>query len=233
MKTASSGQGMLEYALLIALIAVGVILAMSLTGTSVSDVYCRVASGIGGGNACNKKVTYCQDDFAGDSSAWQNVSGAPTMQNGQLCFQKNSQLLNKCSTKMTQSDYSINLNGVSLKSPGRGYGVYFRSTLTPQGLNGYAFQYDPGAGNVLLIRRWVNGREVNPPIARVPINSTVYNASHDFTIDVKGDVFTVYMDGSQVMTAKDSTYSSGGAGLRFWDNQPTTCMNDFSIDQVR
>lgn len=232
MKNRSGGQGLVEYALLIALITAGIILAMSLAGVSISDVYCNAAQSISGENACNKKVTYCQDDFSGDSTAWQNVSGSPTMKDGQMCFQRSSQLLNKCSTKMSQSDYSVNLNGVTLASPGRGYGVYFRSTMTPQGLNGYAFQYDPGAGNVLLIRKWINGREINPPIARVPINSTVYNTAHDFKIDVKEDEINVSMDGKQVMTVKDSTYSSGGAGLRFWDNQPTTCMNDFSIDQI-
>jgi len=230
-----NGQGLVEYALLLALIVIGIFLGLNLMGVSIADVYCKAASGISGSSeACQEKLlkTYCEDSFAGDSSSWQNVSGAPTMQNGQMCFQKYSQLLNKCSLKMPQSDYSINLNGVTLQKPGRGYGVYFRSTLTAGGLNGYAFQYDPGAGNVLLIRSWVNGREVNPPIARVPITSTIYNAPHDFKVDVKGDTFTVFMDGVQVMTAKDSTYSSGGTGLRFWDNTPTTCMNDFSIGQL-
>jgi hypothetical protein len=229
-----NGQGLVEYALLLALIVIGIILSLNLMGVSLADVYCKAASGISGGTACQAKLltTYCEDSFGGDSSSWQNVSGAPTVQNGQMCFQKSSQLLNKCSLKMPQSDYSINLNGATLQNPGRGYGVYFRSTLTASGLNGYAFQYDPGAGNVLLIRRWVNGREVNPPIARVPINSTIYNAPHDFKIDVKGDTFIVFMDGVQVMTAKDGTYPSGGTGLRFWDNTPTTCMNDFSIGQL-
>ncbi len=229
-----NGQGLVEYALLLALIVIGIILSLNLMGVSLADVYCKAASGISDGEVCQAKLLtkYCEDSFGGDSSNWQNVSGAPTMQNGQMCFQKSSQLLNKCSLKMPQSDYSINLNGVTLQKPGRGYGVYFRSTMTASGLNGYAFQYDPGAGNVLLIRRWVNGREVNPPIARVPINSTIYNTPHDFKIDVKGDTFNVFMDGVQVMTAKDGTYPSGGTGLRFWDNTPTTCMNDFSIGQL-
>jgi hypothetical protein len=225
-----NGQGLVEYALLLALLVIGMILVLSLSGTSLSDLYCRVASGIGGGKACNEQKMYCQDNFDGDTSGWQNVSGAPTMQNGQMCFPNSMQVMNKCSTQMTQSDYVINLNDVTLMQ-GNGYGVYFRSTLTGSGLNGYAFQYDPGAGNALLIRSWINGREVISPIARVPINSTIYNVPHDFKIVTKGDTFTVFMDGVQVMTAKDSTYPTGGVGLRSWDST-SGCFNDFSIGQT-
>jgi Flp pilus assembly pilin Flp len=225
-----NGQGLVEYALLLALLVIGLILVLSLSGTSLSDLYCNVASGIGGGKACNEQKVYCQDSFDGDTSGWQNVSGAPKMQNGQMCFPNSMQVLNKCSTKMTQSDYVINLNGITL-TQGNGYGVYFRSTLTSSGLNGYAFQYDPGAGNALLIRSWINGREVISPIARVPINSTIYNVPHDFKIVTKGDTFTVYMDGVQVMTAQDGTYPTGGVGLRSWDST-SGCFNNFSIGQA-
>jgi hypothetical protein len=131
---------------------------------------------------------------------------------------------------MTESDYVINLNGVTLKQ-GNGYGVYFRSALTSSGINGYVFQYDPGAGNALLIRHWINGREVMTPLARVSINSTIYNVPHDFKIVIKGNVFTVFMDGVQVMTAQDSVYPTGGAGLRSWDST-SGCFNDFSIGQT-
>ena len=225
-----TGQGLVEYVLLLALLVIGLILVLSLSGTSLSDLYCRVASGVGGGKTCNEKQIYCQDNFDGNTSGWQNVSGAPTTQNGQMCFSGGLQALNKCSTQMPQSDYDINLNGVTL-TQGNGYGVYFRSTLTSSGLNGYAFQYDPGAGNKLLIRRWANGAEIISPIAMVPINSTVYNVPHDFKIAVKGSTFTVFMDGVQVMTAQDSTYPTGGTGLRSWDST-TGCLNDFSIGQT-
>jgi Flp pilus assembly pilin Flp len=227
-----NGQGLVEYGLLLVLVAIGIVLTMSLTGVSLSDLYCRVANGISGGTACKGLATYCQDTFDANTSGWQNVSGTSTIQNGQMCFPSYAQILNKCSTKMAKSDYVVNLNGVTLANPGRGYGVYFRSTLTGTGLNGYAFQYDPGAGNALLIRSWINGREVTTPIARVPINSTIYNVPHDFKIVTKGSTFTVFMDGAQVMTAQDSTYPTGGVGLRTWDSFPTTCLNDFSISQT-
>ena len=226
----NNGQGLVEYALLLALIAVGGILIMSLLGVSVSDLYCRAVNGITGGTACKAPSTYCQDNFDGNTSAWQNLSGTPpTSQNGQMCFSGYMQNMNKCSAKMTQSDYVINLNGVTI-TQGNGYGVYFRATLADNKVSGYAFQYDPGAGNVLLIRPWVEGAEVITPIARVPINSTIYNVPHNFKIVVKGNTFTVFMDGVQVMTAKDGAYPTGGVGLRSWDST-FACANDFSIGQ--
>jgi Flp pilus assembly pilin Flp len=224
------GQGLVEYALLLTLLVIGAVLVMSLMGISVSDAYCRAANAISPGKACKELKTYCQDNFDGDTGGWQNVSGAPKVQGGQMCFSGGLQALNKCSVTMPSSDYVINMNGVTL-TQGNGYGVYFRSTLTGNGLNGYAFQYDPGAGNKLLIRRWANGAEIMSPIAMVSIPTTIYNIPHDFKIVVKGSAYTVFMDGVQVMTATDSTYPSGGVGLRSWDST-AACFNDFSITQI-
>jgi hypothetical protein len=58
--------------------------------------------------------------------------------------------------------------------------------------------------------------------------STTYNTPHDFDISVKGDTYTVFMDGKQILSAKDSTYTTGGSGLRSWDST-SACMGDFSI----
>jgi Flp pilus assembly pilin Flp len=228
-----NGQGLVEYGLLLALIAIGIVLIASLTGVSISDLYCRAANAISGGTACKGLATYCQDNFDGNTTGWQNVLYSnPTVQNGQMCLPNAMQALNICSTQMTQSDYVVNLNGVTLSS-GPGYGVFFRSSLnSSKQMNGYALQYDPGLGNYLVIRRWGNGKEVNPPVAKVPINSTVYNVPHDIKIVAKGDTFTVFMDGVQMMTAQDSTYPSGGAGLRTWGSNTSACFNDFNIGQV-
>jgi len=221
-----TGQGVTEYALLLVLIVGGLILIVNLTGTSITDLYCQAANGISGGRACGQEI-YCQDDFTGDGSGWQNLSGLPSFQNGQMCVSGYMQIMNKCSTQKKHSDYTINLNGVTL-TQGNGYGIYFRSILTERGLDGYAFQYDPGAGNILLIRRWINGREVMTPIGKFPITTSIYNTPHDFKIVVKDETFTVFMDGEQVITAEDKTYPTGGVGLRSWDST-TACIDDFSI----
>jgi len=229
-----NGQGLVEYVLLLALLAIGAILVLSLSGVSLSDLYCKVASSVGGGKACDEGKTYCQDNFDGDTSGWQSLSGNTTNRNGQNCFSNYMQNLNRCSMKMPASDYVINMNDVTL-AQGNGYGVYFRATVDSSGLDGYVFQYDPGAtgyGNKqgsFLIRRWINGVEVVTPIAVAPMSgSTTYNTSHDFKIVVKGDTFTVFMDQKQILTAKDNTYPTGGAGLRSWDST-SACLGDFSI----
>ena len=228
-----NGQGLVEYVLLLALLVIGLILVLSLSGTSLSDLYCRVASGIGGGQACNEQKVYCQDTFDKDLSQWQ-ASTNMSLKNGQMCFGNGLQTMNKCSTQVPKSDYDINLNNVNL-SQGNGYGVYFRSTVDANGLDGYVFQYDPGAtgyGNSngsFLIRRWINGVEVMTPIAVAPLSgTTTYNVPHNFKISVKGDTFTVFMDGKQILSAKDSTYTTGGTGLRSWDST-SACMGDFTI----
>jgi len=179
-----NGQGLVEYALLLVLLVVGVILIMSLMGVSISDLYCSAANAIGGGTACNEQEIYCQDNFDGDLSGWQ-ASGNLSLKNGQLCFGNGLRSMNKCSMKLDQSDYVISMNDVNL-SKGNGYGVYFRTTVDNNGLDGYIFQYDPGLksaaypNGAFIIRQWVNGHEIWNPVAIAPLGSDVFNTSHDF-----------------------------------------------------
>jgi hypothetical protein len=230
------GQGLVEYALLIGLLVVGTILVLSLNGTSVSDLYCRAASGIGGGKACNERQKYCEDTFDKDLSNWESSTNM-SLNNGQMCFRNGLQSMNKCSMNLPESDYVINLNDVNL-SNGNGYGAYFRSTVDSNGLDGYIFQYDPGLrsstypNGAFVIRQWVNGREVWNPIAIAPLGSDVFNTPHDFEISVTGDTYTVSMDGKQVLSAQDSAYSTGGTGIRSWDST-SACMGDYSVSEAQ
>jgi hypothetical protein len=74
----------------------------------------------------------------------------------------------------------------------------------------------------------VDGREIWDPIAIAPMGPDVFNTPHDFDINVKGDTYTVSMDGEQILSATDSTYTTGGTGLRSWDST-SACVGDFSI----
>lgn len=227
------GQGLGEYALLLVLVAIGVFLLLQLLGFSVQDVYCKVTEAISGSPTCAPQK-YCGDDFAGGLDAWRTLRGQPVSQDGKLCLQKDSQTFNTCSMEQKQSDYVIRMDDVVLDK-GNGYGVFFRTTDSGRGPSGYIFQYDPGMkyhgyppNGAYLIRRWVNGREIWTPLAIAPIPGDVYAVPHDIEIIVQGDTFTVKIDGQQVLQAADSTYQSGGVGLRTWDNTQV-CSAEYSL----
>jgi hypothetical protein len=227
MKSAKqAGQGMVEYALLLLLGVIGTLLILQLAGISVKDVYCKVASGFKAG-ACVRDTAYCQDDFS-NLNNWKNLTGPWKIIDGKACIQGGGEAYNKCSlSNMKESDYTVELDGAKLDA-GNGYGIFFRSTLGSQGMNGYAFQYDPGL-NGYVIRKWVNGKEINPPLAYKAVPGNDWNGSaHKISVKVQGDTFTCYVDGKPVLTATDNTYPTGGSGLRTWDST-IFCVDNFTI----
>lgn len=230
MKTSRQfGQGMVEYALLLLLVVLVTFLALQLMGISVREVYCRVAGGFTP-NAC--ATTLCKDDFSSASGS-KVRNGAWQVSNGQLCINGGGIVYDKCSmTSLTATDYSASLESAALKS-GDGYGIFFRATDTPAGTNGYAFQYDPGLKG-FVVRKWVSGKEINPPLAykAVPANYDWYSKPHKLTIKVVGNTFTGYVDGQAVLTGKDSTYPSGGTGIRTWDSTKL-CLDQSVIDPIK
>ncbi|GAB4505085.1 MAG: hypothetical protein Fur0043_20800 [Anaerolineales bacterium] len=232
-KHAQRGQGLAEYALLLVLVSIGVFLLLQLMGISVQEVYCKTIEAISGSPTCTPQQ-YCGDDFAAGLDDWHTLHGHPTNKDGNLCLEKGSQVFNNCSMEQKQSDYVIRMDDVVLDK-GNGYGVFFRTTEDEKGASGYIFQYDPGMrshgyppNGAFLIRRWVNGREIWPPLDIAPISGDVYDTPHDIEIVVQGDTFTVKVDGQQVLQATDSTYSSGGVGLRTWDNTEV-CSAGYSL----
>jgi len=232
MKKNLPGQGLIEYIVLIALISFGVILALNFYGLSVRDVYCNIADKISKGDSC-AVTQICQDDFSTDFKGWNTLQGSGgSVQDGQLCPSNYTLALNTCSTSKNLKDYTVKLNDANLKS-GDGYGLVFRAENTKNGMTGYVFQYDPGYyPGSFVIRKWANGRELNPPIAVAPAKGyNWYNAPRDIQVVVKGDTFTAYVDGKPVLTAEDSTYTSGGAGVRTWDSTQV-CFDQFGIQSA-
>lgn len=221
-----AGQGLVEYALILALIAVFVILTLRLLGVSVSNVFCTV-TGVFSKNGCSAAL--CQDDFSSLSGS-QNLSGTWTASNGQVCNANGGVIWNKCSvSSLNAADYSATINGANL-TQGSGYGIFFRATNSAAGINGYAFQYDPGASG-FVIRKWVNGAEIfNPTLARtaVPAGFNWYG-THNLSVQVVGSTITGYLDGQAVVSVQDSTFTSGGTAVRTWDST-NLCMDSFSIN---
>lgn len=219
-----AGQGAVEYAFLLLLVVVGTLLILQLMGISVRDVYCRVASGFSA-NACS--LALCQDDFDNLNGS-KGLTGSWKPSNGKICIEGGGTFLNKCSMNMTDNDYTATLDGADLGA-GNGYGIFFRATDTGSGINGYAFQYDPGL-NGFVIRKWVNGREINPAIAFKSVPGfDWYGKPHSLSVKVSGNTFTGYVDGKIMLVGQDDTYASGGAGVRTWDSTKL-CIDKFSID---
>lgn len=225
MKTHEKGQGLLEYALLISLIALSVILTLQIMGVSLGGAFCNVAAAINLGSVCAPKAI-CEDSF--DSLAnWKSYYGKPELAESRICLNYGTQVYNLCSMKAGQENYTIRLNDAYLYQ-GDGYGIFFRTTYNDKGASGYIFQYDPGL-KAFVIRKWINGKEIWEPLARTPIpkNFPIYNTPHTIEIIVKDNLYTVLIDGQQVLQAKDDTYSKGGMGFRTWDNTA------FCADQIQ
>jgi len=232
MKKKIHGQGLVEYAILISLIAVGVGLALNLYGVSVRDAYCYAADKVSGGEAC-KPVLVCEDDFSADLAEWKAIQGKNgSIADGKFCPISYALSLNACSMSKNLDNYIVTINDVTLSS-GSGYGIVFRAENPPNGMTGYVFQYDPGYyPGSFIIRKWVNGRELSVPIAvaKAP-GYNWYNTPHDLSVVVKDNTFTAYVDGVEVVAAQDSSYPTGGAGIRTWDST-LVCLDQFQIQLI-
>jgi Flp pilus assembly pilin Flp len=231
MKKYSSGQGLVEYALLLALIAAGVMLSLSAFGINLHDVYCKTAESLGKADACEvaSAQEFCGDDFdSGDISDWHSRYHPPTTQEGQLCMDHYAMMFNACSEKKNKSDYTVEVENAVL-TKGNGYGIFFRVSDAEGRPNGYIFQYDPGYwGGAFLFRKWIHGRETAPFAVVRARDYEWYNTPRDVKVVVQGNTFTAYIDGEEILTATDDTYTEGSAGLRTWD-RTQVCFDKFSM----
>jgi len=131
-------------------------------------------------------------------------------------------------------DYFIIINSAILKS-GYRYGVYFRAT-DPNAVDGYIFQYDQKhETGAFVFRKWLNGYEIWKPIAVAPAppNYDWYNIDRQIQLNVIGDTFTLSIDGQEIMTVVDDTYSKGGIGFRTWSGETKACFSDISISNPK
>jgi len=230
----SQGQGFPEYALILALAVVILVLILNLLGISTRELYCSVLTSLSVETALCESA-YCQSAFE-NMEGWQSSQNQGwNIQNGNLCNTGNPYpnfLFNQCSQQNAPSDYVIKIDGATLNA-GDGYGVFFRLQNYDNRPSGYIFQYDPGLGGAFAVRKWVNGNEINPPIAlNRPPGYTWTGVPRDVEIHVKGNTYTAFVDGQQVLTFTDNTYMSGGVGLRTWD-KTSVCMDDFSINPIQ
>lgn len=237
-----SGQGLLEYGLILVLAVVALMLILQLFGISLRDVYCAVVSIFSQSGTCavsTKPVAICEDDFSQGLTGWQSLAGNPQIKSGNFCWSGSTQTFNKCSLTNELKDYVIHLEDVVVDQ-GSGFGVFFRTTFRQQGASGYVFQYDPGLktsdspNGSFVIRRWMNGKEIWKPIAeaKIPADFAVYKTPHDIDIVIRDANYMVLIDGKKVLEVTDHVYKEGGVGFRSWSNT-TACTSHFSIQEVK
>jgi len=219
------GQGIVEYAVILGLIALVVVLALGAMGISVGDVYAAVVKALGGEVSCK---TYYHSDFGREIPSWIEIKnsfwgkfGSWQVKDGKLVSPRSgAMLLNGYSG----SDYNISLSGIRLanqSSAWNGYGVMFRSSLDAKNrLNGYMFEFErrtPNEPVTMYFSYWVGGTQVvmNPPGKMViPANSGWDNPAN-LTVSVQGNTFVASMNGKKIMEATDpkNLYTEGAVGV--------------------
>jgi len=131
----------------------------------------------------------------------------------------------------TWKDYTVET--MATLDSGPGYGIYYRFTGGDNWntRNGYVFQYDPGAGNRLLVRTVTNGTE-SSPIQSVAMSNffpsaDIFGTEQKVSISVVGDQHTISLNGTQVFSFTDSKFQTGAVGLRTWANSIDNSVTRF------
>lgn len=235
-KQMKMGQGLVEYALILAGIAVVTVLALRVMGVSIREVYCRIASEFGG-LACDfEKDCSFAFDTAEDLNAWEGTSpDRLVIEDGKACILGDGNsaatyLNSACRESMASDDYTIALDGITVdryvqNNKNTGFDTWFRAQ---DDQNGYLFIYN---SHTNYVRFWkiVNGKWIRLDQLKVP--SSWQNEEINFRVDVQGDTFKAYRDDQLLLEATDSAYTDGAVGMR---NKPSSksCVADVSITKI-
>jgi|GEM_PF-391576 len=241
-----SGQGLVEYALILVLVAGLGLLSLNLMGVSLQDVYQKLVdvfsgtSGQGGGaqSACKN---YYQSGFDEALDGWDDIQskfwrGKWDVQDGQLVGSKLGAILYG---GLDEKDYSVSLNGATLTPTSannptyQGFGLIFRAETVKGNLNGYMFEVekknknDPGT---IYFSQFINGVQIKPALASAPVPSKFdWSNPGSMSVSAVGDTFTAYLNGQPILTASDDLYASGQAGAAV-NNGSILRLDGFSID---
>ena len=111
-----------------------------------------------------------------------------------------------------------------------GYGMYYRCTNDPK-ITGYIFQFDPGVGNMFIVRKVEAGVE-SVPLQKVKMPTGFpLNGEHKISVSVQGDHHIIKVDDKMVLDFHDKQFSSGTVGLRSWGNTKVN-FSEFKVSQL-
>jgi len=219
-RTKQRGQGLLEYALLIALVAVLIALTLNAMGISIADVYSKAVAALEGDTSGEDDLD-CKP-LAVATDEWKNLEdkfwrGGIKQGDGEFYV---CPLCGGLLPGFSGNDYVIDLSDVKVSNvlpSWNGYGVAFRADYQKSGLNGYMFEIERVNKNLktqIYFSKWVNGKQIKPPLATItaPANFDWDNPP-SMTVKVEGDQMIAYLNGVEVLRASDSTYAEGSSGV--------------------
>ena len=140
--------------------------------------------------------------------------------------------------QLSWTDYTVHVRATL--ASGNGYGIYYRSDgkagYSP-GITGYCFQFDPGLGNRLVVRKVVNGSEQDP-FQSVAMSASIVAAlhgPHDISVAGKGDHHVISVDGVGILDFHDNTFKpllkkAKLPSIRFHDLRHTSATLLLSAD---
>jgi hypothetical protein len=126
----------------------------------------------------------------------------------------------------------LELTGVDMDQ-GNGWGVCFHGSENASGqFSGYTLQFDPGLGDQIVVRQWINNTEYTPFFAvdAADVGVDLY-APMDVNVHVNGPELRVDVDGTEIINISDlvsmanfpsSAPTEGFLGLRGWSNTDLT-----------
>jgi Flp pilus assembly pilin Flp len=226
------GVSAVEYALLLALIAVAVVLALGAMGISVREAHTAILEALAGETPCE---VYYQSDFDDGTADWYEVKsgiwgrrGSWQVQGGQLIGPRLGCALFKPSGG---GDYQVTLDSVRVQhhsNAWNGYGVLFRAGTDAKGrLEGYMFEFErvnPQSEYMIYFSYWIQGYQVQitpPGSQQAPAG---WDSPRELSITAEGNTFTASLNGKPIMTATDNKglFSKGLVGVATNDGSSLT-----------
>ena len=239
-----SGQALLEYALLLLLIGAATASSVVFFGDSMQGVYKKINC------ALNPSQNLFIDNFGSGLGGWTPLknslwSGSCKVTGGKLVCKDQAAVfrdgVNVADSTFWVDTASLKNDHESSHESSNGIEAFFRASNL-NSLQAYAFEIDPTASHeddsdhdsknqgTMVFRKWDRGSQIDPPLASAPLPANFnWDNPQPIKVVVSGDTFTAYLDGGQVLQARDGSLKSGTFGLGA-NSGSTWTINNVKVD---
>ena len=166
------------------------------------------------------------DDFDGSLSEWSSVKGKWSIVDGQLVGTSNNNILLTGATDASDNIIKTNVN-FNDKKDGIA-GIVFRTTLRRGKLyTGYGVELDKKSKEFIFTKT-TKGKSSDKVKIDVP-SGFDWSKPHSLQVNAVGDKFTLYVDGQDVLSYVDDSYTSGSVGLS--SSKKNASFEDFEVTE--